>query len=452
MTVLATIIVLGVLIFVHELGHFLAAKAVNIEVERFSIGLGPVIWGVKKGETEYVLSAIPLGGYVKMGGMADEMMDKVEGGAAQTERRPGPRDFDAKPVWARAFVISAGVIMNMLFALAVYVGAAAVWGIRSADTTRVGTVLEEVLPAGAEPLAEIQPGQRIERIGDMPVQHWGDVERGLVDADPGPLSIGLADPVGTLEVRVPADEQDLVRMAVSLVFWRDPVVALVTPGEPAYEGGVEAGDRILAVDGEPVTGWMSFVRMIESRPGERVSLSLERDGREVTRSVEVSTVEETDPATGEDRMVGKVGVQVQEVGVIYSPVAFGEAVRIGWNRTVVMTGVILDFLRNLFTGSVSPRSLGSIVTIGQLSGQAAAMGVESFLSFMALFSINLAVLNLLPIPILDGGHLVFLTIEAIRGKALSMEQRMRWSQVGLVVILGIMVLALSNDVLRLFGM
>jgi regulator of sigma E protease len=409
MTVLATIIVLGVLIFVHELGHFLAAKAVNIEVERFSIGLGPVIWGVKKGETEYVLSAIPLGGYVKMGGMADEMMDKVEGGAAQTERRPGPRDFDAKPVWARAFVISAGVIMNMLFALAVYVGAAAVWGIRSADTTRVGTVLEEVLPAGAEPLAEIQPGQRIERIGDMPVQHWGDVERGLVDADPGPLSIGLADPVGTLEVRVPADEQDRVRMAVSLVFWRDPVVALVTPGEPAYEGGVEAGDRILAVDGEPVTGWMSFVRM-------------------------------------------KVGVQVQEVGVIYSPVAFGEAVRIGWNRTVVMTGVILDFLRNLFTGSVSPRSLGSIVTIGQLSGQAAAMGVESFLSFMALFSINLAVLNLLPIPILDGGHLVFLTIEAIRGKALSMEQRMRWSQVGLVVILGIMVLALSNDVLRLFGM
>jgi regulator of sigma E protease len=452
MTVLATIIVLGVLIFVHELGHFLAAKAVNIEVQRFSIGLGPVIWGVTKGETEYVLSAIPLGGYVKMGGMADEMMDKVEGGPVETERQPGPRDFDAKPVWARAFVISAGVIMNMLFALAVYVGAAAVWGIRSADTTRVGAVLEHVLPAGAESLADIQPGQRIETIGDAPVGHWGDVERGIVDADPGPLTIRLADPVTTLEVRVPAEEEDRVRMAISLVFWRDPVVALVTPGEPAYEGGVEAGDRILAVDGEAVTGWMSFVTMIESRPGERVTLSLERDGREVTRMVGVNAIEETDPVTGDARTVGKVGVQVQEVSAIYSPVDFGEAVRIGWNRTVFMTDMILDFLRNLFTGGVSPRSLGSIITIGQASGQAAAMGVERFLSFMALFSINLAVLNLLPIPILDGGHLVFLGIEAIRGKALSVEQRIRWSQVGLVVILGIMVLALSNDVLRLFGM
>lgn len=452
MTVLATIIVLGVLIFVHELGHFLAAKAVDIEVQRFSIGLGPVIWGVTKGETEYVLSAIPLGGYVKMGGMADEMMEKVEGGAVEVERQPSTRDFDSKPVWARAFVISAGVIMNMLFALVVYVGAAAVWGIRSADTTRVGTVLEEVLPAGAESLAEIQPGQRIEAVGEAQVRHWGDIERGIVEADPGPLTIRLADPSAALQVRVPVGEEDRVRMAVSLVYWREPVIALVTPGEPAYEGGVEAGDRVLAVDGQPVAGWMSFVGLIESRPGERVSLTLERDGREITRLVDVSAVTETDPATGDERTVGKVGVQVQEVSAIYSPVGFGEAIRIGWNRTVFMTDMILDFLVNLFTGGVSPRSLGSIITIGQASGQAAAMGVERFLSFMALFSINLAVLNLLPIPILDGGHLVFLAIEAVRGKALSVEQRMRWSQVGLVVILGIMVLALSNDVLRLFGM
>ena len=136
MTVLATIVVLGVLIFVHELGHFWAAKAVGVEVQRFSIGLGPRIWGVKWGETEYVFSAIPLGGYVKMGGMEDEIMEKVEGGAPKEPRVPGPRDFDGKPIWARTLVISAGVIMNMVFAFVIYTTVAGVWGVTELATTR----------------------------------------------------------------------------------------------------------------------------------------------------------------------------------------------------------------------------------------------------------------------------------------------------------------------------
>src|SRR5262245_35366995 len=166
MTVLATIIVLGVLIFVHELGHFLAAKSVGVDVHRFSIGLGPKILGFKRGETEYVLSAIPLGGYVKMGGMADEeVTSRLEGGASTEPRQPGPGDFDGKPIWARMWVISAGVIMNLLFAFAVYSTSAAVWGFREFATTRVGEIRTTTLPAGAEGLAQIPVGASLESIG-----------------------------------------------------------------------------------------------------------------------------------------------------------------------------------------------------------------------------------------------------------------------------------------------
>ncbi len=452
MTVLATIIVLGVLIAVHELGHFLAAKAVDIEVEKFSIGLGPKVWGFRKGETEYVLSAIPLGGFVKMAGMADEMLEKVEGGHVTVERQPGARDFDSKSVWARAFVISAGVIMNMLFALAAYVGSAAVWGVRAPATTTVGDVIETYLPAGTEALTDMRPGARIVAIGDQEMRHWGDIELALVKAEPGPLTIELADPAQLVEIRVPGTEEDRILMTRSIYYWVDPVVMMVSPGSPAQDGGIEEGDHFASVAGNPVDTWDQFVTEVKARPGETVALGIERDGQEIVRNVTLATVQETDPATGEERDVGQVGVTPTPVDVAYSPVGLAEATRIGWRRTVVTTELILGFLRDLFTGGVSPRSLGSIITIGQASGTAAAMGMEMFLSFMALFSINLAVLNLLPIPILDGGHLVFLTIEAVRGKALSVEQRMRWSQLGLIVILGIMVLALSNDILRLFGL
>jgi regulator of sigma E protease len=313
-------------------------------------------------------------------------------------------------------------------------------------------VIETYLPAGTEALTDMQPGAQIVAIGDQEVEHWGDVELALVNAEPGPLTIELADPAQRVEIRVPGAEEDRILMTRSIYYWVDPVVLNVTSGSPAQEGGVEEGDTFVSVAGTPVGTWDQFVTEIKARPGQTIALGIERDGQEIVRNVTLDTVQETDPATGEERDVGQVGVYPAPVDVAYNPVGLAEATRIGWRRTVATTEIILGFLRDLFTGGVSPRSLGSIITIGQASGTAAAMGMEMFLSFMALFSINLAVLNLLPIPILDGGHLVFLTIEAVRGKALSVEQRMRWSQLGLIVILGIMVLALSNDILRLFGM
>jgi len=453
MTVFATIIVLGVLIFVHELGHFGAAKLVGVEVQRFSIGLGPKLFGFKWGETEYVFSAIPLGGYVKMGGMEDEVMEMVEGGKAGMSRVPGPRDFDGKPIWARTLVISAGVIMNVIFAFAIYAAVAGIWGIREFASTRVGNVLQEYLPAGAEAMADIPRGAELRQVGDRVLEHWGDFTSGIMDAQPGPLTVRWVDPPGEVEIRVPADEDDRTRVAAAVQPWADAAVGAVEPGSPAEKGGVEEGDQILSVDGAPMEGWFDFLDAIHARPGARIELGLLRDGREITRVVTLESQETKDPITGEPVTWGRIGIYQPPDEFLYTRVGFGEALVVGYRQTVGVTRMILRFLRDLVTGNVSPRSVGSIVTIGEASGQAASQGLDFFLSFMALFSVNLAVLNLLPIPVLDGGHLVFLAIEALRGgRALSVEQRLRWSQVGFVVLLGIMAWALSNDFMRLFGL
>jgi regulator of sigma E protease len=217
------------------------------------------------------------------------------------------------------------------------------------------------------------------------------------------------------------------------------------PGSPADEGGLEPGDRVTAVAGIDVEGWFEFTSEIRSRPGERVEITIVRDGRELIRAITIDTEEE------QGVQVGRMGVYPPVGALSYSPVPLTEAMVYGYRETVAVTGMILGFLGDLVTGSISPRSLGSIVTIGEASGQAAAAGVDSFLRFMALFSVNLAILNLLPIPVLDGGHLAFLLIEGVRGRQVSFETKMRWSQVGFLIIVGIMVLALSNDFLRVFG-
>jgi regulator of sigma E protease len=451
MTILATVVVLGVLIFVHELGHFAAAKAVGIEVQRFSIGLGPKLFGFRRGETEYVLSMVPLGGYVKMGGMDDEVMERIEGGEAVEPRQPSARDFDRKPIWARTLVISAGVIMNMIFAFVVYAFVAARWGIPDYASTRIGTVTVDALPPGTEDLASIESGSRVVRIGDETIENWGDVVSGLYGAEPGPLTIELVETAQTVVIEVPADETARRALAGAVQPWIEAGAGAVVPGSPAAAAGLEAGDRIVSVGGAPVESWWDLVREIESRPGQRAELTVSRDGRELVRVVNVAAEEERRGET--TVVVGKIGLSPPTSEMAYTRASLGESIVYGYRQTVGVTSYILGFLKELVTGGISPRSVGSIVTIGAASGQAAQEGLQVFLGFMALFSVNLAVLNLLPIPVLDGGHLLFLAIEGLRGgRALSIEQRLKWSNVGFIIIVGIMLWALSNDVLRLVGL
>jgi regulator of sigma E protease len=481
MTVLATLIVLGVLIFVHELGHFWAARSVGIRVERFSIGLGPKVFGFVRGETEYVISAIPLGGYVKMGGMEDEVMDAIEGGGeggaaggavggavggadGESPGRVFPEaapvrdssgDYDSKPVWARAWVISAGVIMNMLFALVAYSVVAAGWGSAEFDTLRVGEVRVQTLPAGTEGLSALPTGATILEIGGVVPEHWGEVRDALLTLPAGPVVLRYAaeggEGAGSLQFLLPESPEDRAQLVRAVDYWTDPEVLAVTPGSPADRGGIQPGDLIQSVDGVPVLRWSEFTRAVQARPGVETGIRVLRQGVPVELDLIPETVEGTDIDSGELRTIGRVGVLPKGPEVRYVPVGTLEALSYGAAQTRAVTAYILGFLRDLVTGKVSPRSLGSIVTIGEASGQAAAEGLPVFLSFMALLSINLAILNLLPIPVLDGGHLVFLGIEAVRGRPVSVQQRARWSQFGFFVLLGIMALALGNDFLRLFG-
>lgn len=461
MTIVSTVVVLGVVIFVHELGHFFAARSVGIPVERFSIGLGPRIAGFTRGGTEFVISAIPLGGYVKMLGMGDEVMEAIEGGSstaapsgpedASGERAAGGAGFDSKPVWARAWVISAGVIMNLLFAFVTYTAVSAGWGYPEMETTRFGVLASGTLPADAAPLADVPPGAAIVSIGGVDVGHWGEVREAILEGPAGRTPVVYEAPEGEVEIRL-GDREARVAIFGAIDFWLDPVIDAVTPGGPASRAGIRPGDRVVAVEGRPIRTWPELVEAVRSSPEREITLGVERGGRRLDLPVTPDREEEFDPETGEAETIGRVGIIPLLPDIAYSSMPLLEAIPAGWNETTFITGEILGFLGELFTGQISARNVGSIVAIGEMSGRAAAEGLPTFLRFMALFSVNLAILNMLPIPVLDGGHLAFLAIEGVRGRPLSVEQRLRWSQVGFVVLVGIMVLALGNDLLRLVGL
>ena len=362
-TILATALVLGVLILVHELGHFWAAKLVDIEVSRFSIGFGPKIVGYKPGETEYVLSALPLGGYVKMEGMIDEeVTSTLEGGSTPEKRQPSARDFDAKPLWARFLVISAGVTMNLVFAFVAF----------------------------------------------SFIAH----SRGVYE----------------------------------------PVVGSITEQSPAEEAGLLPGDVIREINGRTIVDASEVLRMIQPRAGEQITLSMEREGMMFAVDIVPEAVPTYSDIANDSVDIGMIGVGFPTGEEAHRSLGVGESIVAGARETGSWIVEVGTFFGRLVTGRQSPKELGGPIVIGQLSGQMARAGFWPLLDFMAIISVNLAVLNLLPIPVLDGGHLLFLAIEGLRGgKPVSIEQRLRFSQIGMLLVLGLMVFAFANDIMRLVG-
>ncbi|HTT67683.1 MAG TPA: RIP metalloprotease RseP [Gemmatimonadales bacterium] len=441
------VVVIGVLIFVHELGHFLAAKSVGIAVLRFSFGLGPrTPIGIRIGETDYCLSWIPFGGFVKMAGVEEEgAAGAVEGGRVEAEVPP-ERTFDAKPLWARVFVISAGVVMNALFALLVYSVIARAYGTPVDTTVTVGAVDSTALPLGASALASLRPGDRILRINGDSMRGWGAIQQKLYTAPGTRITIEVAGRATPILLDVPRSEKDARASLIgALAPWHEPVIGEVLAGRPAEAAGLEPGDRIDSAGGQAIPSWELMQRVIERSAGRPLALVVGRGGREVRVEVTPQPTQARDPATGKTLTVGRIGIgpALQRFGLLGS---LGEGLR----QTGAAGGIILFTLKGLVTGQVSVRDIGGPILVGQLAGEVARAGLRNFLAFMALFSINLAILNLLPIPVLDGGHLAFLFVEGVRGRPLSLEQRQRLTQIGFFVLVGIMVLALGNDVLRLF--
>ncbi|MGH7658940.1 MAG: RIP metalloprotease RseP [Gemmatimonadales bacterium] len=447
----ALLVVLGVLIFVHEAGHFIAAKAAGIWVHRFSLGLGsPIRWLTwKRGETEYSVSWLPLGGYVKMASREEDSASGVLEGGPAGDAVPPDRVFEAKPVWVRIVVILAGVTMNILFAWAAYVTIAAVNGEQILPTVRVGGVTTAGLPEEIQPVEALAPGDSIVAINGEQVSNWNEVLDGLVNARGDGVTISVA---GKPDVKVPvhiAALEERAALSVAVQPWMAPVIGLVQPGTPADRAELAPGDTVISVNGEAVAQWYDMVDRIRPHPGEELTLVVgSAEGRE-TLTLIPEAVEDT-AADGSVTEIGQVGIGLQRP-IEYRDLSLGAAFVAGTEATLGASTLIIRTLRGMLTNRVSGRSLGGPILIAQLAGQTAQLGWDSFLGFMALISVNLAILNLLPIPVLDGGQFLFLVAEGVRGRPLSLRLRERLTAVGLVMIILLMVFAFSNDILRLFG-
>jgi regulator of sigma E protease len=443
-TLLAFLVVIGVLVFVHELGHLVAAKSVGIACPRFSIGFGPRVAGFHWRETEYVISLLPLGGYVRMAGMEDT--SALEG-EEEVEVTPPERSYDAKPLWARIWVVSAGVLMNFLFAIFVWAGVSYFYGEPVSPSARLTVSQTAELPPGIADLAEVPSGATVTAVGDRPVESWSQLSQALATAPAGPITLQFAD-ASPVTITLPPSTTERLEVLRHVQPFTPAVIGSVAPRTPAARAGIEPGERVVSAAGQPVRSWEHFVEIVQAHPGIPLSLELARDDQR--RALTVTPDSETDIiATGERVVVGRLGIG--RVQAERREVGMGQALAGGAEFTWGTSAAIVNLLGDLFTGDASPRSLGGPLTIGQISGQTARAGLEVLLGWMALLSVNLAVLNLLPIPVLDGGQLLFLLVEGVRGRPLSVEQRLRLSHVGLIIVVGIMVWAITNDFLRLFG-
>jgi regulator of sigma E protease len=460
LAILAPILVFGLVIFVHELGHFLAAKSVGVYTPRFSIGFGPALWRRRRGETEYILAAFPLGGYVRMASRHDESTAFLEGGSEETAARkqddpsydpnamipfgpksvPENRWFESKPLWARLYILLAGVTMNFLLGLVVAIGLAFHYGRVVIPASAVGAVR----PIGGQPVlsSAVQPGDTIRRVNGQPVETWSATVREIARSE-GRVEIETNRGSVTVPLDVPGapTAQDV---ALAIDYRLPPVLGDIMPDQPAARAGFEAGDTIISISGEPVPYWNDMVRMVANSSGTPLTVSVKRKGRALTLNVTPRPMDTVHPVTGERGQVGKIGAFPVDVSV-REAVNIGEAMSIGSRTAWFMGPSIIGTVRDLVTRRVSVDQLGGPIAITRASVNAARSGFESLFYLIALLSINVAILNLLPIPILDGGQILINVLESARGKPFSLRTREYILRGGLMVILLLFVLVMFND-------
>lgn len=450
-TLILTIIVLGVLVLVHELGHFVTAKWAGVGVPRFSIGLGPRVVGVKIGETDYCISAIPFGGYVKMTGMeGEEAFEGLEGGDVESGEAIAPPEkrFENKSLLWRLAILSAGVAMNFLLGWVIYVSLAWHDGIPTVDGTAVASV-DSTLVAAHPELAALG-GETVAAVEGRSVSNWQQLIDAILEAEDGALELDLAS--GRTVILPVSSETDREEVAGAMFPLVPAVIDEVQEGSPAARAGIQPGDRILAIDGIETPSFDRVSEVVQARPDQILPVVIERavDGatRQLSLTVETGVEKAPRPTDGKFVDVGVLGVGAKIERIRLNPV---ESFVTGTKAAGRASMLILSGLQDIATGGVSLKAVGGPVAIGQLTGHFARQGTSSLLGWVALFSINLAILNLLPIPVLDGGHILFLGIEALRRRPLSANQKLRLSQVGLAFLVLLMAWAFTADILRLVG-
>jgi regulator of sigma E protease len=443
-------IVLGVLVFVHELGHYISAKIFGVWVHRFAIGIGKPVPGLtfRRGETEWAIAWLPLGGYVKMASRDHEPASSVlEGDSA--DEVPADRVFEAKPVWQRMIIILSGVMLNVVFALLIFTGLAWKNGRRYDPTTTIGHITVSALPPEAKAFAAVRPGTRITAIDGRPARSWDDITDRITAGSQNQIVISLdSGPDVVIPLKRDALEQRSA-LATAIEPEQPPVLGLIGANSPAQAAGLAVGDSIVAIDGAPVVWWTDAVDRIQPAAGKPLQIDVIRDGVRKTLIV-VPRAERQVPEDSTTPMVGKIGVGSRP-RYLTEPLGLWGAMKAGGNATLSAGGLIFRTLRGLINGQVPTKSVGGPILIGQMAAQEARAGVEPLIAFIGLISVNLAIINLLPIPVLDGGAFLFLLVEGVIRRPLPVRVREAFSMVGLALVFLLMVIAFKNDIFRLFG-
>lgn len=438
-TILIFIAAIFILVTFHELGHFLAAKFFKMRVNKFSIGFPPKIFGFQKGETEYVIGATPLGGYVQIAGMIDETMDD-----SFLEEEVKPDEFRSRPVWQRMIVILAGVIFNGILAVLIYTGMTWNYGETVIPTSSVKSVYVEEGSLADE--IGLQTGDQIIGINGERVEYFNELfnPSSLTDRD---LTFMVNRQGETVTITPPSDFLDRINEEGSLIDETHSLpstISQVQEDSPAEGAGLQAGDRIVAVNGEPVNYWLQLVDHIQGANGS-LDLQVERNGE--TFQVAVTP----DPETN------MIGIQSPNPAEYFDyerkSYNIAQSFVIGVTKTNDTFFGIIQGLGRMFSGDISVReNLGGPVAIANITRQATdAAGWRGFWNITAFLSVTLAIMNMLPIPALDGGHFMFLAYEGITRREPSPRVRMGLQQLGFILLIGLFILITFNDILRTFG-
>jgi regulator of sigma E protease len=434
------ILMLGVLVFVHELGHFLIAKWCRVKVLKFSLGFGPRLFSRTWGETEYQVCIIPLGGYVQMLGEGGN-----EEGQPLTEEDK-QRSFAEKPVLQRLAIVAAGPAMNLLLPFTLLPLAFFIGMDQPAFLDRpacVGYVVSES-PAAR---AGFEVGDCIKSISGHPADTWTEAEKNLLSVAGKRVSLLVEREKGPVDLQLPADATAVEGLqGVGLLPRQAAVVGFLQDNMPARKAGMQLNDRIVAIDGSSVRSWYDIPALVEASEGAAMTVVVERSGSFLNLQLDPKFIGEKESG----RYMLGIGPQVETV---FKRFSLGDAFREGVGRSVELVDMTLLFLRKLFAGHISAKNIGGPIMVVQMAGSVAEeVDLAKILSMLAFLSIQLGILNLLPVPILDGGHLLFGAVELVRGKPLSEQAREIAQQVGLVFIILLMAWAFYNDIMRLtFG-